>query len=124
MPEQAMNSYVPEEVPLPPAPEKEVFTELQWTTLMSLADTFIPSIRTAENARPSDKVVSASQLKAAISMVASGIRDPDAVQIATRYLDENASSNPAYRALLHRLFSVFVHEEGRNGLAFILNALK
>lgn len=119
-----MDSYVPLDVPTPPVPDAQVFTELQWKTLLSLADTVIPSIRTEATARPSDKVVTASQLNAAISTLASSIPGPDSVQTATKYLEENASSNPQFRLTIQRLFSVYVPEEGKKGLSFILNALK
>ena len=124
MPEQAaLTSYVPLDVPVPPIPQAELFSELQWKTLLSLADTVIPSIRSSGDAN-STKVVPESQFSATVSTLASNIRDPDSVQIATRYLEESASSNPAFRDAIQRLFGSFVHQEGRNGLSFILNALK
>lgn len=119
-----MDSYIPLVVPTPPVPDTQVFTELQWKTLLSLADTVIPSIRTEATARPSDKVVPASQLNAAVSTLASSIPGPDSVQVATKYLEENASSNPQFRTVIQRLFSVYVPQEGRNGMSLVLNALK
>lgn len=117
-----MGTYVPLDVPTPPIPDTQVFSELQWKTLLALADTVIPSIRTSASC-PSTKVIPASQFNVAVSTLASNIRDPDAVQIATRYLEESASSNPGFRDAVQRLFSSFVHQEGRNGLSLVLNAL-
>lgn len=117
-----MGTYVPLDVPTPPIPDTQVFSELQWKTLLALADTVIPSIRTSASS-PSTKVIPASQFNVAVSTLASNIRDPDAVQIATRYLEESASSNPEFRDAVQRLFSSFVHQEGRNGLSLVLNAL-
>lgn len=124
MPLQAMDSYIPLDVPTPAVSDTEVFSDLQWKTLLSLADTVVPSIRTKEAARPADKVVSASELNGAISKLASRISGPDSVQIATKYMDENASSNPQFRVAIQRLFSTYVPTEGKNGLSLILNVLK
>lgn len=119
-----MGSYAPRESPVPPVPTEQVFSEIQWKTLLSLADTVIPAIRTSEEAKPSDKAVPAANLNVAVSALASSIRGPDSVQIATKYLEESASDNPLFREALQRLFATYVHQEGRNGLGFILNALK
>ena len=124
MPSQAMDSYIPLVVPIPAVPDTELFSELQWKTLLSLADTVIPSIRTKETARPSDKVVSSSELNGAISKLASRINGPDSVQAATKYMEENASSNPQFRVAIQRLFTSYVPTEGKNGLSLILNLLK
>ena len=119
-----MGSYAPRAAPVPPVPTDQVFSDLQWKTLLSLADTVIPAIRTSQEAKPSDKVISAANLDVAVSALASSIRSPDSVQIATKYLEESASANPLFREALQRLFAAYVHQEGRNGLGFILNALK
>ncbi|KAE8151745.1 hypothetical protein BDV25DRAFT_128547 [Aspergillus avenaceus] len=123
MTEQAV-AYTPLEVPTPPVPTREVFTELQWTTLMSIADTVIPSIR-GPNAPKSTtaKVIPQSQYDATVSSLTASIHGPDSAAVAAKYLEENASSNPHFRPALQRLLSEYVHEEGRNGLSFILNAL-
>lgn len=117
--------YTPLAVSIPPVSTKEIFSELQWTTLLSIADTIIPSIRgpTAPQS-PSTKVIPQSQLNATIKSLAASIRDPDAVTLAMRYLEENASSNLHFRDTIQRLFADYVNEEGRNGLSFILSALK
>lgn len=118
-----MGSYVPLDVPTPPIPETQVFSELQWKTLLSLADTVIPSIRSSGNTK-STKVIPASQLNAAVSTLASDIHGPDSVQTATQYLEQSASSNPAFRETVQRLLATFVHQEGKDGLSLILNILK
>lgn len=118
-----MSSYVPLDVPIPPLPDTQLFSELQWKTLLSLADTMIPSVRSSGNANTT-KVVPAPQFDSAVSKLASDIPGPDSAQKATRYLEENASSNPAFRDNIQRLFGTFVHQEGRKGLSLVLNALK
>ncbi|KAL4891576.1 hypothetical protein BDV59DRAFT_66050 [Aspergillus ambiguus] len=116
--------YTPLDVALPPVPTKEVFSELQWKTLLALADSVIPSIRTPSAPKsPVAKVISQSDYDAAHSDLVARIHSPDAAALATRYLEENASSNPGFRDGVQRLFSQFVHEEGRNGISLILTAL-
>jgi hypothetical protein len=118
-------AYIPLDVPVPPVPNKEIFSELQWATLMSIADTVIPSIRGPSAPKSSSaKVITQSQYDAVLSSLTAKISQPDAATLATQYLEENASSNPLFRPALQRLISEYVHEEGRNGLRFILNALK
>lgn len=120
-----MTTYVPLDVPLPPIPEDQIFSDLQWKTLLSLADTVIPSIRSSALPKsPYIKVVPESTIKDAVSTLASHIHDPDATQIAEQYLDENASSNPQFVEGLRRLFANYVHDEGKSGINLILNALK
>ncbi|KAB8074210.1 hypothetical protein BDV29DRAFT_173951 [Aspergillus leporis] len=117
-------AYIPLDVPVPPVPNKEIFSELQWATLMSIADTVIPSIRGPSAPKSSSaKVITQSQYDAVLSSLTAKISQPDAATLATQYLEENASSNPLFRPALQRLISEYVHEEGRNGLRFILNAL-
>ncbi|RAL05541.1 long chain fatty alcohol oxidase [Aspergillus ibericus CBS 121593] len=116
--------YVPLDVTLPPVPSTQIFTDQQWTTLMALADTVIPSIRSPTAYKSaSTKVIPHSDLNRTLSTLTRSIASPDAATIAIQYLEEDASSNPRFREGLERLFSQYVHEEGRNGLAFILNAL-
>lgn len=62
MADQAISTYTPIDVPLPPAPAISYFTEQQWKTLYALADAIIPSIRTVSTSRGSnDTVISQDQ---------------------------------------------------------------
>ncbi|KAI9043945.1 putative long chain fatty alcohol oxidase [Aspergillus affinis] len=115
--------YTPLEVSLPPVSSKEIFSELQWTTLLSIADTVIPSIRGPTASSASAKIIPQSRLNATIETLARSIHDPDASTLAMQYLEENASSNVQFRDTLQRLFADYVNEQGRNGLSFILNTL-
>lgn len=118
-------NYVPEEVPLPPAPDVTFFSDAQWRTLFSLTDTIIPSIRTLSTVRSvKDKVISTAEWETAVSKLSSLISGPDALAVATQYLEEDASSNPLFRAYVQRILGDYVHEEGKNGFGMILNALK
>lgn len=117
--------YTPLAAPLPPAPTEEVFTDLQWETLLSLADTVIPSIRRRDTATShTQKVVPGSKLDSAISTLKSTIEGPDAADLAARYLEEPASSNPEFKEAIRRLFGHYVHTEAKKGISLILTALK
>ncbi|KAL2869247.1 uncharacterized protein BJX67DRAFT_370880 [Aspergillus lucknowensis] len=117
-------SFTPLAAPLAPVSTKEVFSDLQWKTLLSLADTVIPSVRGPRGRRSrSAKVVPQAQLDAAFETIKAGIPGPDAATIATQYLEEHLTSIPEVRQALQRLFTEYVHEEGRNGLSMVLNAL-
>lgn len=122
---QDMASYTPLEVPLPPSPDVSFWSDAQWTTLFALCDAIVPSIRTAATVKSSaDKVISTAEWDAAISKLTSLIPGPDAAKVAAQYLEEDASSNPVFRAYVERILGDYVHEEGKNGFGLIMNALK
>ncbi|KAJ5819001.1 Alcohol dehydrogenase long-chain fatty [Penicillium riverlandense] len=124
MADLAVATYVPVEVPLPPVPATSYFSEAQWEILFALADAIIPSIRTSSTSKSSnDRVISQAEWDTAVSKLKTTIPGPDAAKLAVQYLEENVSSNPAFRACIERIFGAFVHEEGRGGIGLILNAL-
>ncbi|KAJ0418552.1 hypothetical protein BJY00DRAFT_178063 [Aspergillus carlsbadensis] len=117
-------SFSPSVAPLAPVSTEQVFSDLQWKTLLSLADTVIPSVRgpRARKSR-STKVVPQAKLDVALETLKAGIPGPDAGNLATQYLEENLTSIPEVRQALQRLFTEYVHQEGRNGLSMVLTAL-
>lgn len=122
MAEQAVSAYTPVETPIPPAPNSSFFSDAQWKTLFALADAIVPSIRTAATAKSStDKVISIAEWDDAVSKLSSLITGHDSVAIATRYLEEDVSSNPTFRAYVERIIG---NHEGKAGFGLILNALK
>lgn len=124
MSEQAVQQYIPLDVPLPPVSNKTVFSDEQWKVFMALADTVIPSIRSRGQSNSiTDKIVPASDLERAVSALTASIPGPDATQLARQYLEERPSENPKFKIGVQRLFSEFVPEEGVKGLSLILNAL-
>jgi hypothetical protein len=123
--ETTLSTYTPLEVPLPPFPSLSFFSDAQWTILFALCDAVVPSVRTAATVKsPVDKVISASEWDAAISKLTSLNPGPDAANIAARYLEEDASSNPVFRSYVQRILGDYVHDEGKAGFGLILNALK
>ncbi|KAJ5126478.1 hypothetical protein N7448_007257 [Penicillium atrosanguineum] len=122
--DQSVSTYTPLEVPLPPFPNLSFFSGAQWTILFALCDAVVPSIRTAATVKSStDKVISTGEWDAALSKLISLNPGPDAANIATRYLEEDASSNPVFRSYVERILGDYVHEEGKAGFGLVLNAL-
>lgn len=121
---QTMPVYIPLEAAVPPVPSDEILTDLQWETLLALADTVIPSIRVSGDASSHQKAVTDSQFESAVSRLAANIQVPNATDVARTYLQENASSLQGFRDGLQCLFANDVHEEGRKGLCMILDVLK
>ncbi|KAJ5902678.1 hypothetical protein N7495_003206 [Penicillium taxi] len=117
------SDYTPKETPIPPLPDASFFSDAQWETLFSLTDTIIPSIRTSAKWSNNDKIISPSKWDSAISRLTSLMPGPNAAETAKQYLQENVSFNPVFRAHVQRILGDNVHEEGRKGLGFILNAL-
>ncbi|KAF9883364.1 hypothetical protein FE257_003531 [Aspergillus nanangensis] len=117
-------AYTPLEVAIPPVPTQEIFNELQWRTLLALADTVIPAIGNPSGPKiRGAKRVTQAEYDAAFKDLTAKIPGPDPKALAKEYLEESASSNPQFRDGIQRLFANFVHEEGRNGISFILSAL-
>ncbi|KAJ5708692.1 hypothetical protein N7488_008493 [Penicillium malachiteum] len=117
-----MSTYIPKEVPLPPVPDSSFWSEDQWKILFAIADAIVPSVKTAPQS-PNSKVISAAEYDAVHSQLSSIIPGPDSKDLATKFLEEEASTNPVFRAVVQRIIGVGVHEEGKNGLGLILNAL-
>ncbi|KAJ5893363.1 hypothetical protein N7495_005054 [Penicillium taxi] len=122
MAEKSLSIYTPLEAPVPPPPDASFFSDAQWKTLLSLADAVIPTIRTS--AKSSNvKVISNTDWDSAVTKLTSLMPRPDAAEIATRYLEEDVSSNPIFRAYLERILGHYVHNEGRKSLGWIMSAL-
>lgn len=122
---QDMASYTPLEVSLPPSPDTSFWSKAQWKALFALCDAIVPSIRTATTVQSSkDKVISTGEWDAAVSKLTSLIPGPDAAKVAAQYLEEDVSSNPAFRSYVERVLGDNVHQEGKNGFGLVMNALK
>lgn len=121
----ATASYTPLEAPLFPTPEDTVFTEIQWQSLLSLCDVVIPALTSEPSPKQSmQKPISVADFDSTLSTLTKKIHASDAAQLARRYLEENVSSNPAFKEGMRRAFSLYVPQESKNGLSLILSALK
>jgi hypothetical protein len=112
--------------PLPDAPAGEPFTSEQWTTLMSIMDTVIPSIR--REAAPSNTLshqsISDVQYNAIVGGLETTLAHPPDGKSLDTFLDEKPSDNAEFQDLLKRSLLLYAREDARKGLAFILSALK
>ncbi|KAL2786939.1 hypothetical protein BJX66DRAFT_311978 [Aspergillus keveii] len=123
-----MVGYTPLEVEIPSVPTAQVLTDLHWETMLALADTVIPSIRGSPQVSSSTKHhagITESQLESATASLTAtiGRTIAQAAEVAQTYLEESPSSLPAFREGLQRLIADFIHQEGQNGLRFILDVL-
>jgi choline dehydrogenase-like flavoprotein len=95
--------------PLPSPPTSDVLTPDQWTTLLSILDTFIPSITSSEQeglnkstlALPDSEYASATDKIAALLPTTTG--NQSRRDLAHCYLSEAASSVPSLKAHIHRI---------------------
>ncbi|PGH31182.1 hypothetical protein GX50_06061 [[Emmonsia] crescens] len=111
--------------PLAPAPAANtILTPLQWKTLLALADTVIPSIRSkSAGGCPSDCMINDAEFALAAHHLQS-INDASAhSDLAVRFLAENASSVPEFKESICRVLGQQIPEEARRGISVILNAL-
>lgn len=120
-----MDVLAPIETPLPEVPAGEPFTEANWTTLMAIMDTVIPSIR-RESAPTKDlnqHALADADYDAAVQRIKSTVVDIPDGDLLDIYLDEKPSNIPRFQELLRLTFMKYVREDGKKSLAFVLSAL-
>ena len=88
--------------------KSEILTEEQWTTLLAIADAFIPS--------------TTSEALASVALPKT-LRDQNADLVST-YLQESASSIPEFKQGLEMMLSLYVHEATRDGVRTMLSLLQ
>lgn len=113
----------PLDVPLPASVDGNALTDEQWTTLLSIADTIIPSVGTDANESPEVLIVPSKQVEDFEYNVRIGnvVKDEKAI---SRFLDERPSTLPAFKALLARTVNIYLKEDDKKGLRILLSALK
>lgn len=122
-----METYVPKEPQLPHLPEDPVFDEVQWKTLLAIADVVIPALTSAGDTQTDGlhkKAIPAGEMQAAVNDLAGRIELPDADRLAREYLQENASSIPQVKEAIRRAFIVSLPPEVRQRLSTMLSTLK
>jgi hypothetical protein len=117
----------PKATPRPPIPAEDPLTPSQWKTLLAINDAVVPAIKPSATANVETEVaVTDSEYSNAISTIQALVpeNDPDANTAAQEYLADYASSNPAYKLELRRLFAMYMPQSTRNDIGMILNLLK
>lgn len=111
--------------PLPDPPEGQYFTDLQWSTLMAIMDTVIPSIHKASitNDPSSQLSVPDEQYNDAVTYVRTTISSPPSDEALEAYLNEKPSDIPAFQDILLRTLTTYAREDARKALSFILTTL-
>lgn len=109
---------------LPPLPDVDPLTPAQWKTLLAVTDAVIPSIQPFDTANPSSELaVTDNEYSTALSTLKELAPQGADDAILTAYLKENASSNPAFCQLFHRLFGLYMPQSTKKELTFVLNVL-
>ncbi|KAA8576967.1 hypothetical protein EYC84_006993 [Monilinia fructicola] len=111
--------------PLPDAPEGEYFTDLQWSTLMAIMDTVVPSVHKASitNDPSSQLSVPDEEYNTAMTQMRKSVASPPSNEAVEAYLNEKPSDIPAFQDILLRTLTVYAREDARKALGFILTTL-
>lgn len=125
----AVNAAItPLAVALPDPPSDTYFTPEQWTTLLALMDTVVPSLK-CEMAAPLHRSLDDSLLpdvkynSITNTLKKTLLTSPTDVQL-DEFLSEKASASPDFQELLKRSLIQYSREDARKGLAFLMSALK
>lgn len=102
-------------VPLPPVSSNDVFTQDQWTTLLSICEVFVPSI-SAESSTD-------ATLNTAIADLRNILPKDESDDLIKQYLTETVVHDAAFKESVHRRLVSYIPNAQVKGLAFLLSAL-
>jgi hypothetical protein len=94
---------------------------------LAITDAVVPSIKPTSTANAKSEVaVQDSDYSTAVSALRAFIPedDLDADTAAKQYLADNASSNPAFKMELQRIFAMYMPQDQKKQLVMILNILE
>lgn len=117
-PAGSVTALGPLATPLPAPPQGENFTKAQWDVLLSIMDAVIPRVVRESKATGDDYVISETEYKLIVERI-----QQDEVTVDA-YLAEKPSENEEFQDLLMRQLVFFATDEQRNGLKFMLSALR
>ncbi|KAF2026244.1 long chain fatty alcohol oxidase [Setomelanomma holmii] len=116
----------PKATPLPPLPTDDPLTPAQWKTLLAISDAVIPAVKPISTANARIEVaVKDNNYSTAVSALR-GLtpeNDPNADTAAKEYLADYASSNPAFKLELQRIFALYMPQSTKKELSLVLNVL-
>jgi hypothetical protein len=121
-----VEALAPLATPVPDGPTELPFSELQWSTLLAIMDTVIPSIRreTTTNNTINQLTISDVEYNKTVKHLKKTLANSPDSESLDEYLDEKPSDNQRFQALLQRTLSTFVRDDARQGLSLILTTLK
>jgi hypothetical protein len=107
------------------APVTNPFTESQWTTLMAIMDTIIPSIQSDTSTKQTDhQSIPQEEFEATVDSLKKIVDEKHDRQIFEEYLNNKASDEPKFQSTLMHAFGKLIPEANRKGMAFILSTLE
>ena len=121
-----VEAFAPLAIPLPEGPEDKYFTDAQWTTLLAILDTVIPSItRDASTSHQINQItISDKEYNDAMDHIKANIVNPPSTELLDKYLQECPSKSLRYQELLRRSLVVHSRDAPKKGLRVVLAALK
>jgi hypothetical protein len=121
-----VEALAPLATPVPDGPTELPFSELQWSTLLAIMDTVIPSIRreTTTNDKINQLTISDVEYNKTVKHLKKTMANSPDSESLDEYLDEKPSDNQRFQAMLQRTLSTFVRDDTRQGLSLILTTLK
>ena len=118
-----LNLITPLDSPLPLHQNDHTLTESQWTTLLAIADTIVPSVAAGVEGSTTQLAITEAEYAGAKDTI-SQRRINDDSDLTNHYLDEKPSSIPAFKALLERNLNDYLRADAKKGLRVILSALE
>lgn len=91
---------------------------------MAIADAIIPSIEVSSNPSDNSLLLAPPEYASAAETISRRLpaqTDPDLTQ---QFLQENPSSVPGFKELMHRILADYIREDARKGMRVILSALE
>ena len=117
-------SASPTPSPLPPLPESDLLSAEQWGILAAISATIVPAFSPYTGNRLLQHPLRREIYESATRRIASISGREANGELVAAYLSESALDHPAFRENVSRLLGHHMDETSRNGLLFILNALK
>jgi hypothetical protein len=117
----------PKATPLPPLPAEDPLTPAQWKTLLAISDAVVPAIKPMSKANARTEIaVTDIEYSSAVSALRALTPedDPAADTAAKEYLADHASSNPAFKLELRRIFAMYMPQSTKKELSIDLSVLK
>jgi hypothetical protein len=110
--------------PLPPLPEKDCLSPEQWSILLAIADTVVPSFTSEDGNRLLQHPLRRGIYKSSAEQLKRGAGLQDDHGLVAAYLAENPSSVAEFKSGVARVVNVFLHEQARKELLFVLSTLR
>ncbi|KAI9845931.1 MAG: hypothetical protein M1837_004467 [Sclerophora amabilis] len=105
-------------------PKDDVFTAAQWETLLAITATIIPEVRRSSTLSSTSQLcLPDAEYDAVVEQIRSTAANPPEHSTIEDFLAESPVTYKAFRRELHRTLALYVREDARKGIAFILNAL-